>query len=447
MPNQTIDYEQNHRIELASSKVNAAGEFEILAITAGDGNGWSFSTDALKASLTLWDGAQTFIDHHWYGHSVHDLAGVCYAPKWDEAAQGIKLSLRPIGPSAPVLAELGKQMLAEGEKPKIGFSADLVFTANGKDVETILKIFSVDLVVNPARGGEFIREIYQKLNLYREGVNMPKELPVLTDAQQTTLPGVEHVQNQISTDKKEVEKLVSVQQHLAQLNDEAEKVRDMRIKMGEQFLDSALAAAKLPAPVVERLRKQFAGSLFEAQQLTDAIEDAREMVSQLTGGAAVSGPRIHSVFDTADKLQAAADDLLGAPREAVAKDLKVAKLSGIRELISCSPVTMTCTVALTPNACSLPLRPISPALSRTRSIRSLSTPGNSLELPAMTGGRALRASSISTISTPSPVRWWERLARCQPSAKVQNTPSWWSVILPKLPTLPSTAATSRSRSS
>jgi hypothetical protein len=332
MPNQTIDYEQNHRIELASSKVNAAGEFEILAITAGDGNGWSFSTDALKASLALWDGAQTFIDHHWYGHSVHDLAGVCYAPKWDEAAQGIKLSLRPIGPSAPVLAELGKQMLAEGEKPKIGFSADLVFTANGKDVETILKIFSVDLVVNPARGGEFIREIYQKLNLYREGVNMPKDTPVLTDAQQTTLPGVEHVQNQISTDKKEVEKLVSVQQHLAQLNDEAEKVRDMRIKMGEQFLDSALAAAKLPAPVVERLRKQFAGSLFEAQQLTDAIEDAREMVSQLTGGAAVSGPRIHSVFDTADKLQAAADDLLGAPREAVAKDLKVAKLSGIREL-------------------------------------------------------------------------------------------------------------------
>jgi len=161
---------------------------------------------------------------------------------------------------------------------------------------------------------------------------MPKPNDQPIEAQQSTLPGVEHVQNQITADKKEVEKLVTVQQHLAQLNDEAEKARDMRIKMGEQFLDSALAAAKLPAPVADRLRTQFQGKLFEAQELTDAIEDAREMVSQLTGGAAVAGPRIHSVFDTADKLQAATDDLLGAPRDAAAEGLKVAKLSGIREL-------------------------------------------------------------------------------------------------------------------
>jgi hypothetical protein len=332
MPKEIIEYEQSHRIELTSSQVDQNGEFEILAITAGDGNGWKFSADTLKQSLGLWDGAQTFIDHHWFGHSVHDLAGVCHAPQWDEAAQGVKLKLRPVGPSAPVLAELGRQMLADGEKPKIGFSADIVFTANGKQVDQILRVFSVDLVVNPARGGEFIREIYQKLNLYREGVNMPKELNKPIEAQQTTLPGVEHVQNQITTDKQEVEKLVTVQQHLAQLNDEADKAREMRIKMGEQFLDSALAAAKLPAPVTERVRKQFEGKLFEAQELTDAIEDAREMVSQLTGGAVVSGPRIHSVFDTADKLQAAADDLLGAPRDTGKESLKVAKLSGIREL-------------------------------------------------------------------------------------------------------------------
>jgi len=322
----------SHRIALAGSQVNEKGEFEILAITAGEGNGWKFSADVLKRSLGLWEGAQTFIDHHWFGHSVHDLAGVCSAPTWEEEAQGIKLTLRPVGPSAPVLVELGKQMLADGKKPKIGFSADLVFTASGKNVKNILRIFSVDLVVNPARGGEFIRQIYQKLNLYREGVNMPKPNPELQEAQQDTFPGVRQVQNQITTDKKEVEKLVSVQQQLAQLNDEAEKAREMRIKMGEQFLDSALAAAKLPAPVTEQVRKQFAGKLFDAQELTDAIDDAREMVSQLTGGAAVAGPHIHSVFDTADKLQAACDDLLGAPRDKEAKGLKVARLSGIREL-------------------------------------------------------------------------------------------------------------------
>ena len=332
MPKEKIEYEQSHRIELTSSQVDQNGEFEILAITAGDGNGWNFSSDVLIDSLPLWEGAETFIDHHWYGQSVHDLAGICYAPTWDADAHGIKLSLRPVGPSAPILTELGRQMLADGEKPKVGFSADLVFTANGKDVEQILRVFSVDLVLHPARGGEFIREIYQKFNIFREGVNMPKESNQTQAAQQGPLSGVAHVQNQISNDKKEVEKLVSVQQQLAELNSEAEKARDMRIRMGEQFLESALAAAKLPAPVAERVRKQFCGTLFEAQQLTDAIEDARDLVSQLTGGTVVSGPAIHSVFDTADKLQAAADDLLGAPRDAGKESLKVAKLSGIREL-------------------------------------------------------------------------------------------------------------------
>jgi hypothetical protein len=78
------DTHQQHRINLEASQVNDQGEFEILAITAGDGNGWKFSADSLQRSVPLWDGIQTFIDHHWFGNSVHDLAGVCHSPKWDE---------------------------------------------------------------------------------------------------------------------------------------------------------------------------------------------------------------------------------------------------------------------------------------------------------------------------------------------------------------------------
>ena len=334
MPKQKeLFYEQHHRLDLQSSQVNSDGEFEILAITAGNGNGWKFSADTLKQSLPLWNGAQTFVDHHWFGHSVHDLAGVCSDPVWDESLQGVKLNLRPVGPASPILKELGRQMLADDlQKPNIGFSADLIFTANGKDVKEVLKVFSVDLVVDPARGGEFIRELYQKFNLYQEGVNMPKPINTVPEPAQEALPGVERVQQRISADTEAVEQLLNVQGHLQTLNDEADKARAMRVKMGEQLLESALMAAKLPAPVVERLRAQFAGKLFEADELTLAIEDSRKMVSELTGGAVVQGPRIHSLFDTSDKLQAAVDDLLGAPREEAAKDFKVAKLSGIREL-------------------------------------------------------------------------------------------------------------------
>lgn len=74
-------YEQHHRIELQSSQPKEDGRFDILAITAGDGNGWKFSADTLIKSLPLWENAQTFIDHHWFGNSIHDLAGVCYQPQ------------------------------------------------------------------------------------------------------------------------------------------------------------------------------------------------------------------------------------------------------------------------------------------------------------------------------------------------------------------------------
>jgi hypothetical protein len=217
-------------------------------------------------------------------------------------------------------------------KPAVGFSADVVFTANGKNVTEILRVFSVDLVINPARGGEFIRELYQKLDLYREGVNMPKEITNQIAPTQETLPGVQRVQQKIKGDQEAVEKLLNVQTHIQELNNEAEKARSIRIKMCEQLLESTLTASKLPAPVVERLRKQFSGKLFEVDTLTLAVEDSRTMVSELTGGAVVQGPRIHSVFDSSDKLQAAMDDLLGAPRDDSSKELKVARLSGIREM-------------------------------------------------------------------------------------------------------------------
>ena len=37
--------------------------FEVTAITAGVGNGWQFSAEALRQSLDLWEGVEVFIDH------------------------------------------------------------------------------------------------------------------------------------------------------------------------------------------------------------------------------------------------------------------------------------------------------------------------------------------------------------------------------------------------
>jgi len=94
----------------------------------------------------------------------------------------------------------------------------------------------------------------------------------------------------------------------------------------------ALAASRLPDVTQSRLRKSFEGKSFEPAALRTAIEDAQAEVSALTGGQSVQGPgRIHSMYDSADMLQVAFDDLLGAPRDADKATLKTHRLSGIRE--------------------------------------------------------------------------------------------------------------------
>ncbi len=138
---------------------------------------------------------------------------------------------------------------------------------------------------------------------------------------------------QLTKDAESIRTFLDVQREQARLAEEADKARQVRAEMCGFLLESGLTAAKLPAAVVDRIRKQFQGRVFEPQELTQAIEDSRAMLSELTAGQVVQGPgRISGVYSSEDKLQAAVDDLFGAPRNAEQANVSVAKLSGIREL-------------------------------------------------------------------------------------------------------------------
>ena len=65
----------------ASASINPQGEFEIIAITEGTGNGWNFSAQVLKESLGLWNGVNSYVDHAGLFEmpSVMKLGGVCYS--------------------------------------------------------------------------------------------------------------------------------------------------------------------------------------------------------------------------------------------------------------------------------------------------------------------------------------------------------------------------------
>ncbi len=288
------------RVQLTAVLDGEAGRvFEILAITAGEGNGWMFGETCLKQSLSLWDGVEIFIDHQPSpNRSLRDLAGIGFAPSFDPQNNGVRLKVRPVGPSGGILQALGEEWLDSPDpRPKLGFSADLVFTAEGRKVSEIRKIFSVDLVYHPARGGVFTRVLNQTKFTEEK---MENEIVTLQ-------PAVETPPTQV-------------------LLPEVRAVR-------RSLLEIKLQESQLPPVMKDFLRDQFKTCVFQPEDLEAAIAVQQQIKAELEAKSVVqSAGRISEMSSGAERLQAAADDLFGAPRDPAVSTTQVEKLSGIREL-------------------------------------------------------------------------------------------------------------------
>ncbi len=302
------------RVRLAGHPL---GGFEILAISAGEGNGWHFGVEVLRQSLPLWEGRECYIDHHLEGHSLRDLAGVVHSPQWDDARQGIRLTLKPFGPGGGLLLALGGAMLEEGVKPPVGFSADLLFTASGTHVERIVRVLSVDCVLQPARGGAFLRALNQRAGIDFNRINFIWDGGNSMNADDQT-------------------PLAEGQPHGGQNPappNPAAAADALRGELCRLLLDQSLAAARLPQALAGRIRAQFDGKVFAPEELHRAIADGRQMLGELSAAALVQGPaRVEACYSSEDQITAALHDLLGIPQPAHLSGLKAARLSGIREL-------------------------------------------------------------------------------------------------------------------
>jgi hypothetical protein len=364
MTEKKSEYITEHQFQFSATATPLEnGKFEILCITAGSANGWEFPPEVLQQSLTLWQGAHCFIDHAWASRSVRDLAGQISNPIWDEQTQGIKANLKAFGPGAEMLTALGREFLSDEKPPNIGFSADILFTANNKTVKEIIKVISLDLVYDPARGGAFLcalnsherpqgapgvcknNDIFTQkgINLMTEPTKKPYDKPAILSVQKLSEPeGGESprsvterdpILQQLQADQAAMRAMLGEQERQEKLNQALEEAQKTRVQMCGYLLESALGASKLPKPVQDRLRNQFSGKVFETEELQTAIEDHRAMLSELTAAQTVSGPgRITAMFNETDKLQTAVDDLFGVQREEKLQALEVPKLSGIREL-------------------------------------------------------------------------------------------------------------------
>lgn len=303
--------------------------FDILAIDEGEakGHGIRFSSAVLQEAVSLYDSKPVFIDHAglFEAPSVRNLAGTLHAPAWDNGRRGIAAKLTPAGPAKDVLLavrEAAKTNPAIMEA--VGFSSVVNVKLDTKgNVTKIVRVKSVDVVIDPARGGKFLSAYHSQGQKGDKSMTdqLTEQSATLTEQQTAAL------------------ELQGVNDTIAELKTKNEQANQILLAQCRALLDTSLAASKLPAASQKAVRKPFEAMLEKGQpflptDLQDAIREKREELAALQESH-VQGPgrttSIGSVFNSADQLRIALGDLMGVERDPSEKDVRVHRLRGIQE--------------------------------------------------------------------------------------------------------------------
>lgn len=343
------------------AKVTANNEgFDILAINEGEakGHGITFSNAVLQSAVPLYEGKPVFIDHAgmFESPSVRNLAGTLHAAQWDPTQNGIRAMLKPAGPSADVLTSLrdaakGNPAIMEA----VGFSTVLrVQLEKDGNVSKIVSVKSVDVVIDPARGGKFLQEINRgrtedqrasRVSSNSKGViRMAKKKQFkaeITNAEgvseEVTLTAVDdqsETEAQLEANVQAAAALLGETERQKELNAQLQKSEQTNIAMCEYLLTAGLSNSRLPAPTQERIRKQYAGKVFEAKELSATIEEARKELAAVMDAQSIAGPgrtSITGMYDVKEDFALAMADLFGVEREEKDKNRKVHALQGLRD--------------------------------------------------------------------------------------------------------------------
>jgi hypothetical protein len=289
-------HEKQLRARFTGMPATSPTRYQILFIHEGEANGFTFSRQVLQESASIWEGASVFVDHsYWAPQSVRDLGGVLSNAAWSEEFAGLTAELTPAGPSREIIREAAEITMRDGPSPNVGFSADVVFTADAAgNVMRILQPYSVDLVIDPAFATKFIRTLNQR------------ERSTMQNQRQDPAPPAE---------------------------DPIAAVGETRATLNALVLDTALAVSDIPDKAKAAIRASFkTAARIETNDVTAAIQAWKDSVAETTAPAEIAGPsRISGMFNSDDQIQAAVDDLVGAPREKGAEGLTINRFAGLKE--------------------------------------------------------------------------------------------------------------------
>ncbi|MFQ5895918.1 MAG: hypothetical protein ACE5JJ_08935 [Nitrospinota bacterium] len=320
--------EQQVRLEggrLLEAVAGAEGrEWEVVLIRTGlSANGNFYPEEVLRRSLPLFEGVRAFADHGGGPErSVRDLVG------WFSGARlegGRVLARFHLVESAEWLRSLLLDAHRRGRPDLVGFSIDAAVRAGRRmgpegprtEVEEILRVFSVDVVTEPAAGGAVLRLVASR----GEG---PKALAeVLIEEEAMKEQGHETNGTGPEMGHPDAQARWGPQMGAPPADGERDALlREAKEAASRLILEAELAEAHLPSPLERAVRERFAGRpAGDRAEVRGAVQEARELWAALAQpGALRERTGVEVVRDEADRHALALDGFFaGEDLEGVAR--------------------------------------------------------------------------------------------------------------------------------
>jgi cation transport regulator ChaB len=255
--------------------------------------GWSknkryYPAQVLEQAVPLFEGAKCYLDHSDIkgipNRSVRELTGFYENVKF--AGKQVEADLQFLDTEAgKVGLDIAKETVKHN-KLLAGLSIRGIGTMRkveeGHEVENLSKIISVDMVSDPAAGGEFLR-------LYESVMEVKDEMKDLTlEKLKEERPDLvqsisEEVESRVYGKKGELDKqLKEIKEQNDKLaKDIAEWKTYGQVKETETILEKELAKSELPDIAKERIRKLYTGKIAKVEEITESIKSEKEYIAKI----------------------------------------------------------------------------------------------------------------------------------------------------------------------
>ena len=255
--------------------------------------GWSknkryYPAQVLEQAVPLFEGAKCYLDHSDIkgipNRSVRELTGFYENVKF--AGKQVEADLQFLDTEAgKVGLDIAKETVKHN-KLLAGLSIRGVGSVRkveeGHEVENLSKIISVDMVSDPAAGGEFLR-------LYESVMEVKDEMKDLTlEKLKEERPDLvqsisEEVESRVYGKKGELDKqLKEIKEQNDKLaKDIAEWKTYGQVKETETILEKELAKSELPDIAKERIRKLYTGKIAKVEEITESIKAEKEYIAKI----------------------------------------------------------------------------------------------------------------------------------------------------------------------